>query len=110
MVKRLKELRQKKNISQQQLADLIGVSQQSINKYENHSIEPDINTLIHLSQLFDISVDYLIGNSDIPRKIEAVSAFDLNNDEARLIDSYRLLTQKEKESIQFIIENYNTKK
>ena len=46
MVKNLKLLRTKYNISQQQLAELVGVSQQSINKYENHKIEPDIQTLI----------------------------------------------------------------
>ena len=110
MVKNLKDLRQNKNMSQQQLADIIGVSQQSINKYENHSIEPDINTLIHIAQLFDTSVDYLIGNSDIKRKIEFVSPFDLNDDEALLVNSYRLLNSNEKASIKLIIENYNKKK
>ena len=46
MIKNLKELRIQKGISQQKLADVIGISQQSINKYENHNIEPDIATLI----------------------------------------------------------------
>ena len=110
MVKKLKELRQKNNMSQQQLADIIGVSQQSINKYENHSVEPDINTLIRIAELFNTSVDYLVGNSDIARKIETVSPFDLNEEEAVLIESYRLLTPKEKTSVQLIIENYNIKK
>ncbi|MBQ8922805.1 MAG: helix-turn-helix transcriptional regulator [Oscillospiraceae bacterium] len=41
MVKNLKTLRTKFRLSQQQLADVIGVSQQSVNKYENHNIEPD---------------------------------------------------------------------
>ncbi len=45
MIKNLKALRKEYNISQQQLANIIGVSQQSINKYENHNVEPDIETL-----------------------------------------------------------------
>ena len=45
MIKNLKALRKEYNISQQQLANIIGVSQQSINKYENHTVEPDIETL-----------------------------------------------------------------
>lgn len=61
MVKNLKELRVQAGISQQQLADVIGVSQQSINKYENHNIEPDIRTLVALADYFETSVDYLIG-------------------------------------------------
>ena len=42
MVQNLKQLRLEKNLSQNKLAEIIGVSQQSINKYENHNIEPDI--------------------------------------------------------------------
>ena len=45
MVKNLKYLRTRYGISQQQLAEIAGVSQQSVNKYENHNIEPDIRTL-----------------------------------------------------------------
>ncbi len=52
MLPNLKLLRQKRGISQQKLADAIGVSQQSINHYENHKIEPDIATLIQNSGLF----------------------------------------------------------
>lgn len=49
MLKNLKKLRLRKGLSQQRLADIIGVSRQSVNKYENHSIEPDIDTLISLA-------------------------------------------------------------
>lgn len=106
MIKNLKALRNKKGVSQQKLADAINVSQQSINKYENHKIEPDIQTLIKLSNYFNTSVDYLIGHSDIDRVIENVSHYDLNADEAFLIDNYRKLSKKQKDSIRLIIENY----
>ncbi|MGN0165156.1 MAG: helix-turn-helix domain-containing protein, partial [Lachnospiraceae bacterium] len=64
MVKNLKLLRTQKGISQQKLANEIGISQQSINKYENQNIEPDINTLIALADYFETTVDYLIGRTD----------------------------------------------
>lgn len=64
MVENLKKLRKKHKISQKQLADVIGVSQQSINKYENHNIEPDIDTLKALANYFNTSIDYLVGYSD----------------------------------------------
>lgn len=109
MVQNLKALRIRKGISQQQLADVIGVSQQSINKYENHMIEPDISTLMALADFFNTSVDYLIGHTEIDHLIESIQHYDLNNDEALLIDGYRKLVKEEKESIQLIIKNYNKK-
>lgn len=103
MLKNLKTLRMQSGISQKQLADVIGVSQQSINKYENHNIEPDIRTLIALADFFGVSVDYLIGHSEI---IEAVTPFDLNTKESALIKDFRKLSIRQKESIQLIIKNY----
>ncbi len=106
MVKNLKKLRVKSGISQQRLADIIGTSQQSINKYENHNVEPDIDTLITLADYFDTSVDYLIGHTEIDHKFEEVHSYDLNNEESKLINEYRLLTKDEKDSIIAIITNY----
>lgn len=106
MVKNLKYLRMEKNISQQKLAEIIGVSQQSINKYENHNIEPDIATLILLADYFNTSVDYLIGNTDINHKIQIIEPYDLNSDESALINNYRKLTSPEKDSIKNIITIY----
>lgn len=63
MVKNLKKLRIEQGVSQQQLADYIGVSQQSVNKYENHNAEPDIATLSLIAKYFNVSIDYLVGNS-----------------------------------------------
>lgn len=96
MVKNLKELRLKKGISQQQLADVIGVSQQSINKYENHKIEPDINTLCLIANYFETSVDYLVGNTEISRKIEITSEYSLSESEKKLITSFRKLNPNER--------------
>ena len=106
MVARLKQLRKSKNLSQQALADLLGISQQSINKYENHSVEPDIRTLMDMADVFGTSVDYLIGHTDLPRRIEQVTPFHLNGEEALLVESWRQLNDKEKESLRLIIDNY----
>lgn len=109
MLKNLKKLREEKGITQKQLADVISVSQQSINKYENHNIEPDIATLIRMADYFNTSVDYIIGYSQVRRRAEAVRPYDLNSEESKLIDGYRGLSLKKRESIRLIIENYNDK-
>lgn len=109
MIKNLKTLRMNSGLSQKQLGDLVGVSQQSINKYENHDVEPDISTLILLADCFKTSVDYLIGNTEVNHIIEEVKSYELNDDESALIEGYRKLTSDEKESIRLVIKNYNAK-
>ena len=57
MIKNLKKLRQLAGVTQQQLAEQLTVSQQSVNKYENHNVEPDIDTLIKIADFFEVSLD-----------------------------------------------------
>ncbi len=101
MIKNMKALRSKYKISQAQLADAIGVSQQSVNKYENSSVEPDIETLIKIADRFSVSVDYLIGHTG-----QSDSFLSLSADEKETLVGYRFLNEKEKEIIKMIIENH----
>lgn len=84
MVKNLKKLRTEKGISQQKLAEALGVSQQAINKYENQNCEPDIDMLIAMADYFGTTVDYLIGKVD-----EDGSSDHLNKREWDIINWYR---------------------
>lgn len=59
---RLKKLRKAKGLSQTQLANELGMIQQTYSNYENEKREPNIATLIKLADYFDVSVDYLIGH------------------------------------------------
>lgn len=108
MLENLKFLRKNKGITQRQLADAIGISQQSINKYENHNIEPDIKTLIQIANYFNTSVDYLIGNTNIQHKIEFLSPYDLNNEESVLMNNFRHLSSTQRRCILTIIDSYLT--
>lgn len=91
MLKNIKFLRDELNISQQKLASEIGMSQQSINAYENNNVEPDILTLVKIADFFNTSVDFIIEHTNIRRKIENVSKFDLNKQESDHIENYRKL-------------------
>ena len=57
---RLYELRKDKNISQEELADLLDVSRQSISKWENDNAYPEMTRLLFMSDFFNVSLDYLI--------------------------------------------------
>lgn len=58
---KLAELRKKKNLTQQELGDFLGVSHQTISKWENGIVYPDISILPQLSSCFGVSVDALLG-------------------------------------------------
>ena len=58
---RIAELRRRKNITQQQLAEIVGVSFQTISKWENGSTMPDITYLPVLAEYFKVSIDQLMG-------------------------------------------------
>lgn len=60
-MKRLKELRQERNLTQQELGKLLDVSGQTILNWENDINDPPIPKLIKISKLFNVSVDYLLG-------------------------------------------------
>lgn len=100
----LKFLRKKKKLSQQKLADILHISQQSVYKYENDITSPDIETLTNMSNFFETSIDYLVGNSTIPNKIEHIERCDLNDDELLLVEGYRHLTTKQRDIIKTIID------
>lgn len=106
MIKNLRLLRESHGVSQQKLAEAVGLTQQSINKYENHKIEPDIATLMLIADFFHTSVDFLIGHSEAQAESEEVPVFKLNADEIRLVNQYRQLSHKEKDSIHLVMENY----
>ena len=106
MIKNLRMLRESHGISQQKLADAIGISQQSVNKYENHQTQPDIVTLIQMADFFHTSVDFLIGHSEAQAESEGVPVLKLNADEIRLVNQYRQLSLKEKDSIHLVMDNY----
>lgn len=106
MVKNLRILRISKGISQQQLADVIGTSQQSINKYENHSVEPDISTLEKIADYFNTTIDNLVGHTSHSMGKNMEWEHTPTKEELKLLYDYSCLSKDEKESIQLVIKNY----
>lgn len=105
MVKNLRKLRTAQGVSQQQLAEAIGTSQQSINKYENHNIEPDIAGLTAIADYFGTTVDCLIGHTACGAT-GILEELELSREEFALVQDYRRLSQDEKKSIRLVIQNY----
>jgi|SRR5690625_1316418 len=67
---RLKELRKQKRLTQQEMADFLGISRQGYAKYENNQSEADHETIKRLAGFFNVTTDYLLGHSDSPELTE----------------------------------------
>lgn len=60
MSDRIQYLRKSKGISQEELADKIGVSRQAVSKWESEQSSPDLEKIITMSEFFDVTTDYLL--------------------------------------------------
>ena len=69
---RLRELRNKSDLTQNEIATKLGVSGQTILNWENGIYEPKISQLIELADLFNVTVDYLIERDNVPSQADIV--------------------------------------
>jgi transcriptional regulator with XRE-family HTH domain len=72
----LKEIRRKRNLTQQIVADYLGSSSVVYSRYETGSRQPSIETLLRLANLFGVTVDYLLGRQDI--EDSTLSAYEVS--------------------------------
>jgi len=95
-MERLKVLREAKGLNQQGLALKLNISQSSISYYETGERKPDLDTLIQLSDFFDVSIDYLVCRSDVKQSFirDGQSTDDMN-----FWQDYLRLTQSQKEHV-----------
>ncbi|MBQ7643189.1 MAG: helix-turn-helix transcriptional regulator [Clostridia bacterium] len=94
-MRRLKELRTDKGLTQKQLAEKLILSKNIICEYEKGRSEPNIDTLIKLADLFDCSIDYLVGRTDDFGVVNV--GHSLGKDEIDLLENFRALSPKAKE-------------
>ncbi|MBP3444677.1 MAG: helix-turn-helix transcriptional regulator [Bacilli bacterium] len=71
--KKIAELRKKNNLSQEELAEKVGVARQTISKWEIGDTTPDINQVKIISKIFNISIDELVDNDINNVIVEKVS-------------------------------------
>ncbi|NLT97602.1 MAG: helix-turn-helix transcriptional regulator [Christensenellaceae bacterium] len=71
---RIRALREEANILQADLAKHLGVSQATLSNWERGEYQPDTETLKRIADYFDVSLDYLLGRSDVRRPGEVAAA------------------------------------
>lgn len=102
---RITQLRKQQNLSQDELAKKAEVSRTIIGNYERNTNTPSIEVLIKLANVFNVSVDFIIGEGEL-------SAFD--KDLLKRIEDIEKLDQDTKQHLFFlidnVIQNFKTKK
>lgn len=92
-MKKIKELRLSHNMTQQDLASILHVSHTTVSMWEKDASEASLSTLIQLSDYFHVSIDYLIGHSDIKNLSNAASSPVLSADQRELLQLYSQLSR-----------------
>ena len=64
MYKRIRDLREDKDLSQSQIASILNISQSTYSRYESGYLDVPSEVLIALSRFYDVSVDYILGLKD----------------------------------------------
>ena len=75
---KLQILRKNRGLTQEELAEKLGVSRQAVAKWESSLVYPDIYNLIQISNLMNVSVDYLVKDQDCAVNISAEEQTDID--------------------------------
>ena len=113
--KRLKALRESLGLSQVKMAEALGSTQSSINRYENGQATPTVELLRKYADYFDVSMDYIFARCDDPqgKLYEAKPPVDANNPELRrfvemCFDPESPMNEKLKEAMLKMLEEAKT--
>ena len=88
---RIKELRKEFGLSQVELALRMEVTKQTISNWENENIQPSIDMLVDLANVFNVTTDYLLGLDDVPRLSIEGLPLSFAAHLAQIIDDFRNL-------------------
>lgn len=105
ITEKLRELRKLKGISQEELGTILHVSQRCYASWEQGRTEPNIEMLVKLADIFECSVDYLLGRAnDIG--LVAINNDGLSDIEKNLLAMFRKLDRQEQVKLYAIVQAY----
>lgn len=110
---RIAELREQRGWTQEYLAALLKITRAALSHYEKNRRKPDFETLTQLADLFQVSVDYLIGRTQLPTLTldqevqQFVDHLELSDDDlldkfSLMVDGRKLTEEETKRFIAFV--------
>ncbi len=92
---KLKKARIKANKTQEQVANEMNISRTNISKYENGDLEPNLHTLKKISEIYKVSIDYILGISEENKKEK-----NLTEEEEYILSLYNGLSVPNKREVE----------
>lgn len=106
---RISELRKERHLSQLGLAMKLNISQYMVSSYETERHQLTADMLLTMSDFFNVSIDYLVGKSNIRYSAEEILENNLADDEIELLKIFREMSaEKKKQSIGVLFALKNT--
>lgn len=96
---RIKELRQEKDILQSDLAKRLKVGQATISNWETGRYEPDQDALREMSKIFDVSIDYILGNTDIKNPLTSEDMNGLTEKQIKILEMMSELPEQDQDDL-----------
>ena len=91
---RIKDLREDRDLRQSDAAKATGIDQRTLSNYETGKTNPDSYALIKLADFFDVSIDYLVGRTNIMRDDASDVAAALENARKALDEAIAALRRR----------------
>lgn len=101
--RRMKSLRENKDLKQNKVADELNVSSFQLSRYESGKSKPDPDLIAKIAIYYNVSTDYLLGTSDDPR-MTAEQEFQAFRDSPDLQVFYRELPESEEEEVRILFD------
>ena len=100
MSNKLKELRKNSALTQQDIAEVIGVDRSSYSYYENGKASPSFQVLIKIAKVFNVTLDYIVFGDD-SKTVQPTAALSDNYSSYSKVDSFVNLSDSEKNLIMY---------
>ena len=98
---RLRELRKERNVSQQKLAQALGVSRSTVAMWETGPNQPDYETLLRIADYFEVSTDYILERTK--EKISSPPSDPLSEEDAALLEAFHAASSETRNNIYLIL-------
>ncbi|MBJ8024913.1 helix-turn-helix transcriptional regulator [Bacillus cereus] len=102
---RLKDLRREKKLTQQDIADVLGIEKSNISRFESGKQSLSSENIIKTAKYFNVSVDYILGISDY-KTINKKKEEQIPKDVVKLMKKINTLSPEKRQLIESLIDNF----
>lgn len=96
---RIKQLRMEAGILQADLAQQLKVRQNTVSTWETGRSEPDLDALRELSRIFGVSIDYILGNTDIKNPLTSEDMNGLTEKQIKILEMMGELPEQDQDDL-----------